>query len=119
LQFELTSLNVEVLRVVTCQQARQLLRTCPPIDLVITDVSLADGNWCDVLREVVEAGIDVNVLVTIASPDARICSEALWRGVYDILVEPYDEQEVCRAIEGAVRNRGSAQSGSLRFAAVR
>ena len=45
------------------------------------------------------------MLVTTASPDAHIRSEALWRGVYDILVEPYDEQEVCRAIEGAVRNK--------------
>ena len=114
----LASLNVEILRVVTCQQARQLLRTYPPIDLVTTDVSLADGNWRDVLREVVEARIDVNMLVTKASPDARIWSEALWRGVYDILVEPYEEQEVYRAIEGAVRNKGSAQSGSLQLAAV-
>ena len=105
LQRELASLNVEILRVVTCQQARQLLCTRPPIDLVITDASLADGNWSDVLREVVEAGVDVNMLVTTASPDARIWSEALWRGVYDILVEPYDEQEVCRALEGAVRNK--------------
>ena len=110
LQRVLASLNVEILRVVTCQQARQLLRTCPPIDLVITDVSLSDGNWRDVLREVVEARIDVNMLLTTASPDAPIWSEALWRGVYDILVEPYGEQEVCRAIEGAVRNKGSAQS---------
>jgi response regulator of citrate/malate metabolism len=114
----LASLNVEVLRVANCQQARQLMRTRPPIDFVITDTSLADGNWCDILREVVEAGIDVNILVTTASPDASLWSEALWRGVYDVLVEPYEGIEVWRAIEGAVRNKGSAQSGSLRFAAV-
>jgi len=100
---ELKRLNLDILTVPTCRQARQLLRTSPPIDVVITDVTLADGNWSDVLREVVEFGGDTHVVVHASSPDAILWSEVLWRGVYDMLTEPYQEQEVRNVIEGAVR----------------
>ena len=33
----------------------------------------------------------------------RLWSEALWRGVHDLLVEPYENFEVKRAVEGALR----------------
>jgi len=100
---ELKRLNLDILTVPTCRQARTLLRTRPPVDVVITDVTLADGNWSDVLRDVVDTGTDTNVLVHASSPDAILWSEVLWRGVYDMLTEPYKEQEVRNVVEGAVR----------------
>lgn len=100
---ELKRLNLDILTVPTCRQARQLLRTRPPVDVVITDVTLADGNWSDVLRDVVELGGDTHVVVHASSPDAILWSEVLWRGVYDMLTEPYEEHEVRNVVEGAVR----------------
>ncbi len=100
---ELKSLNLDILTVPTCRQARNLLRTTSPVDVVITDVTLTDGNWSDVLREVVEMGADTHVVVHASSPDAILWSEVLWRGVYDMVTEPYQEQEVRTVIEGAVR----------------
>jgi DNA-binding NtrC family response regulator len=85
---ELKRLNLDILTVPTCRQARTLLRTRPPVDVVITDVTLADGNWSDVLREVVDTGTDTNVVVHASSPDAILWSEVLWRGVYVMLTEP-------------------------------
>jgi DNA-binding NtrC family response regulator len=99
----LKRLELEVLTVATCRQARQLLRTKAPVDVVFSDVTLADGNWSDVLRDVVDTGTRANVILNAPSPDAVLWSEALWRGVYDMLTEPHKEREVQQVVEGAVR----------------
>jgi len=100
----LKKLKLEVLTVATCRQARQLLRTNAPVDVVISDVTLEDGNWSDVLRDVVDTGTQANVILSAPSPDAVLWSEALWRGVYDMLTEPHKEREVQQVVEGAVRD---------------
>jgi DNA-binding NtrC family response regulator len=115
---ELKSLNLDILTVPTCRQARTLLRTRPPVDVVITDVTLADGNWSDVLREVVDTGTDTNVVVHASSPDAILWSEVLWRGVYDMLTEPYKEQEVRNVIEGTVRASREVAGRSVALASA-
>ena len=115
---ELKRLNLDILTVPTCRQARTLLRTRPPVDVVITDVTLADGNWSDVLRDVVDTGTDTNVLVHASSPDAILWSEVLWRGVYDMLTEPYKEQEVRNVVEGAVRASREVAGRSVALASA-
>jgi DNA-binding NtrC family response regulator len=115
---ELKRLNLDILTVPTCRQARTLLRTRPPVDVVITDVTLADGNWSDVLREVVDTGTDTHVVVHASSPDAILWSEVLWRGVYDMLTEPYKEQEVRNVIEGAVRASREVAGRSVALASA-
>jgi DNA-binding NtrC family response regulator len=103
-------LNLETLAVDTCQQARRLLKTHPPVEVVITDLSLSDGNWCDVIRYVVDNGIQASLIVAARLADERLWSEVLWRGAYDMLIEPYDSREVQRVIEGALR---AAHTASL------
>jgi DNA-binding NtrC family response regulator len=93
----LKKLKLEVLTVATCRQARQLLRTKAPVDVVISDVTLADGNWSDVLRDVVDTGTRANVILNAPSPDAVLWSEALWRGVYDMLTEPTKNAKCSRS----------------------
>ncbi len=53
----LRSLDINVLSVSDCQQARAVLRTRPAIELIITQVTLAEGNWCDLFKQAVEAGL--------------------------------------------------------------
>jgi len=100
----LNSLNIDCVTVDSCVQARHLLSVCPEIEVVITDVSLPDGNWCDVFRCVVESGVAAGVVVSSPSADEKLWSEVLWRGAYDLLVEPLDATEVQRTIEGAIRS---------------
>ena len=117
----LNSLNIECLTVESCTQARRLLSTCPEIDVVITDVSLPDGNWCDVFRSVVDSGIPAGVVVSAASADEKLWSEVLWRGAYDLLVEPLDAAQVQHTIEGAIRSVSDqrlARSGPMALAAA-
>lgn len=99
----LQSLDVEILAVSTCGEARGLLQTSPPVMVVVTRVSLPDGNWCDVLRYLVDSDIPASVVVSSPRADEHLWSEVLWRGGYDLLVEPYESDEVRRTIEGALR----------------
>lgn len=100
----LHALGVDLLCVRQCWDARALLQTRPPLLLVVTDATLADGNWRDVLRTVVDydpqAGV---ILIAPSSADEMLWSEAIWQGVHDILVDPFTETEARRVVEGALR----------------
>jgi DNA-binding NtrC family response regulator len=80
-----------------------VLSAYPDVSLVFTDVSHADGNWSDLLRFVVNRGIAAHVVVCSRRADEGLWSEVLWRGGYDVLVEPFDREELARIVEGALR----------------
>jgi hypothetical protein len=46
-----------------CWEALQLLKTQPPLEIVLTDATLEDANWYDVLRAVVDHGLQASVVV--------------------------------------------------------
>lgn len=111
----LESLGFGVLSVASCQEARNLLQTVPPVEVVIADENLADGNWCDVFDCLLETDQRASVIVTAPQADEHLWSEALWRGAYDLLVEPYERREVVRIIEGALRASRVPTSGASTF----
>ncbi len=112
----LKSSDINVIAVRECQQARALLRTRPAIELIITQVTLADGNWCNLFKYLVDRGSHASVVVSSPQADERLWSEVLWRGAYDLLVEPYKSDEVIRVVEGALRV--AQASGQARAAGV-
>jgi len=112
LQWRLDGLRIETLAVANCREARRLLETRPPLDLVITAVSLADGNWCDLLRIVVEEGVAANVLVASASRDERLRPEVLGRGGCGVLAEPYERRSVEGVLRGALGAAGAAPAAA-------
>jgi DNA-binding NtrC family response regulator len=103
-------LDIETLAVSTCAEARSLFQISPGVELVLTEVSLHDGNWSDVLRHLVDNGIEASVVVSSQRPDEHLFSEVIWRGGYDVLVEPYEKAEVRQILEGALR---AAQRNAL------
>jgi DNA-binding NtrC family response regulator len=106
---ELDSLGVEVWPAETCHEARKLLEKRPRVEVVISDLSLADGNWCDVFKHLIDNDIHASMVVVSPQADERLWSEVLWRGAYDLLVEPYADIDVRRIVEGAIRaTQGSA-----------
>lgn len=111
----LRALKVEVLAVGNCQQARGLLQTQPPVDVVITQVTLSDGNWCDIFKYLVDNDIHASLVVSSPQADEILWSEVLWRGAYDLLVEPYESQELQATLEGALR---ASQSSRLAASAA-
>ena len=102
-------LDIEVLAVETCQQARALLQTHPPVDVVITQVTLPDGNWCDVFKYLVDNAVQASLVVSSPHADEILWSEVLWRGAYDLIVEPYQADELRKTLEGALRANESSR----------
>ncbi len=99
----LEPLTLSVLTAGDCREGRALLQTRPPLEIVIIDVSLMDGNWCDIFKFLVDYEISASVVVASGFADERLWSEVLWRGAYDLLVEPYEREEIRRVLEGALR----------------
>ncbi len=82
-------------------QAKSLLAT-KLFDAVLTDSSLPDGTWKDVVGVV--GGIRRGVAVVVTDPlaDARFWVEVLDFGAYDLLPKPFCCGEVQRVMANAV-----------------
>ena len=108
----LESCGVEVLPVSNCNEARRIFEAQPLLQVVVTDAELHDGDWRQVLAIVAQGRRKIEVVVC-----SRLCDPKLWldvveEGGYDVLVEPFDHEEVRRIVEGAAArsNMGSPRS---------
>jgi DNA-binding NtrC family response regulator len=96
----LQALPLSLDHVSTLEQARvQLQHT--DYEVVLTEASLADGNWLDVLHLVRGLPRELEVVVTDRQADTRFWSEALNLGAYDLLAQPFYEPEVRRILHNA------------------
>jgi DNA-binding NtrC family response regulator len=91
---------------------RSLLRD--KVDLVITDVTLPDGNWVDVLRAALQASPSPGILVHSRLINDRLWSEVLWRGAHDMLIAPFSSKDGCEIVESALRASCSSPTANLR-----
>ena len=96
----LHGLPLEVSQVATLQQARARLPR-EEYDVVLTEAELPDGGWLDVLHLAREARQTLEVIVTDPQADARLWSEVLNLGAYDLLAQPFYEPEVRRILYNA------------------
>jgi DNA-binding NtrC family response regulator len=84
----------------TLEQARTRLAQ-RRYDAVLTESSLPDGNWRDVLRIVGEGSGDTKLIVMDPHADARLWSEVLNLGAYDLMTQPFYQPEVQRILINA------------------
>ena len=82
------------------RQARAQLQL-QEYDAVLTEASLSDGNWLDVLHLVRENPREMAVIVTDPQADTRLWAEVLNLGAFDLLTQPYYEPEVRRILYNA------------------
>jgi DNA-binding NtrC family response regulator len=101
----LQSLPFRVDHVETLQQARTKLQE-DDYGVVLTEASLPDGKWLDVIHMVREYPQEMEVIVTDEQADARLWAEALNLGAYDLLAQPFYEPEVCRILSNACARTG-------------
>jgi DNA-binding NtrC family response regulator len=104
----LKKLGAAPMEVEDCRHARQELARRNALKLVISDVDFQDGDWREILAAAQQRPGGVSFLVTTPYPDHSLWSEALWRGAYDLLVEPYSASELRRIVEGALRAQTEA-----------
>jgi DNA-binding NtrC family response regulator len=79
--------------------------------LILTEASLPDGTWLDVLHLVRSSPHEVQVLVTSPHADAALWAQALNLGVYDVLAQPFYESEVRRILTNACEHRRRTTRG--------
>ena len=98
----------------TLQQARTQLRK-DAYDILLTEAALPDGNWLDALHLARECPNDLQVIVTDPHADARLWSEALNMGAYDLIAQPFYEPEVRRILYNACSRQmpGSSATAAL------
>jgi len=71
--------------------------------VVLTEAKLPDGSWLDALRLTRPFGIEL--VVTDAWADARFWAEAINRGAYDFLAQPFQTTEARRVLASAASRR--------------
>ena len=109
----LQALPVGLVHVSNLKLARHELRR-RPYSVILSEASLPDGKWLDVL-DLAREYERVEVIVTDQDADARLWAEALNRGAYDVLSQPFYEPEVrlilhnaCSRQEAPPRNFAAA-----------
>ena len=99
---QLEGCGMDVLPVSTCQEARRALASSLAVQVVIVDVALPDGSWCQVLEDVAQRPEHAEVIVRTHVADQRLWREVVARGASDLLLEPCPPEEMKRIIEAAV-----------------
>lgn len=97
----LTMYGYEVLRAATAAECRNAMRW-HPVDLVVLDIMLPDGNGVELCRELKES-YHVPILFLSALGESRDVVEGLRAGGDDYLAKPYDLEVLAARIDARLR----------------
>ena len=75
-----------------------------PVDLIVTDVKLPDGDGIEILRHVKSAAPDTVVIVMTAFGSTETAVAALKLGAYDYLIKPFDVDELKIVVRNLIGN---------------
>lgn len=106
-------------RVHRAETAAQAL-AAPPVDTILLDLGLPDGDGVDVCRQLRRRGDEVGIIAVTARGDDHSKVSGLRAGADDYLVKPYSLAELFARMEAVMRRvrpaRGSAiEVGHLRI----
>ena len=90
-----------------------------PVDLVITDVRLPDGDGIEILRHVKAASPETIVIVMTAYGSAESAVAALKLGAADYLIKPFDVDELKIVVRNALEKRQLEDENRLLKAELR
>ncbi len=87
-----------------CDEARQALRTHPEICVVLSDVTLPDGNWWCIHKELQERAHHTELIVVLPrrGKDVR---EILSHGAFAVIAPPFRRAEIVSLISAASRRQ--------------
>ena len=84
--------------------ARQLLST-EPVDVLLTDQKLPDGDGLTLLDAVAGADATIPVVVITAYASVDLAVEAMRRGAFDFLPKPFQPENVLSVVQKACERR--------------
>jgi DNA-binding response OmpR family regulator len=102
--------------VATVREAVLTLERNPP-SLLVAEYALSDGSWRDILSALRRCSSDAAILVTSPIADDHMWAEILNVGGFDMILQPFDPEEVIRVSTCASRDAGSKGSRRNIFAA--
>jgi len=73
-----------------------------PVDMVITDIRLPDGDGIEILRHVKAAFPEIVVIMMTAYGSTQTAVAALKLGAHDYLTKPFDVEELKIVVRGAL-----------------
>ena len=82
------------------------------IPIVVTSEHLPDGDWKELLAQLLCLPEPPEVIVMTAHADDRLWSEVLASGAYDVIPKPFDKSEVFRIVSLAWRQWRNHQYGN-------
>lgn len=85
-----------------CEEARQVLRTHPEISVVLSDVTLPDGNWWCVHKELQQRTYDTELIVVLPRKGEDV-REILGHGAFAVIAPPFQRAEIVSLINTASR----------------
>jgi len=90
-----------------------------PVDMVITDVKLPDGDGIEILRHVKAASSETVVIVMTAFGSTQTAVAALKLGAHDYLVKPFEIEELKIVVRNALDRRRLEEENLLLKAELR
>jgi DNA-binding response OmpR family regulator len=103
----------------TCCEALALARQ-HDCDVAICQRELPDGDWKALFEELGKLPVPPNLIVTSRLADDELWAEVLNLGGYDVLAQPFEPEEVYRAVSlGWLERRRRAQERQPAAAAGR
>ena len=94
--------RLQIFEASNIHEAQRQLSGQTSYDLLLTDSELPDGSWQDVWQFVQDSPRPCEMIVCPRCGDEELWAEVLQCGGYDLLVEPYEPNEVHRIIENAL-----------------
>lgn len=115
----LSMYGYEILQAATARECRQALRWHPvdPVDLVVLDIMLPDGDGVELCRELKEQ-YHTPILFLSALGESRDVVEGLRAGGDDYLAKPYDLEVLAARIEARLRQE-RAKSRYISYGSLR
>lgn len=96
-------------------EACRILQTDPHVEVILTDPTLPDGSWGDLVAQAARCGSRAKTVICMRTADPMLWIDVLEGGAFDVLVEPYQPEEVKRIVQAAAeifRNPPPARRGS-------
>ncbi len=94
--------EIKVYHARKCAEARSLLRNLQGIDLVLTDVDLADGTWKDVIQLTRTLTQDTPVIVMSRVVSMRLYLDTQDGGAADFIVPPLAPRDLAYTLTTAM-----------------
>jgi len=109
--------SLEVTTACSCDEARAALAGECPVDVVVADLTLEDGNWWSVYQDLTNRDVCAEMVV-VAPRRGLDVSEILAHGVYAVIGKPLEGAEVVRTIEEAAAHKVNGKGPRARHTAV-